>query len=98
VLPVVLICMPTKKILFIILALIFSRPAAYAQQDPADPFQTAEVQHAPISGFNLIDVSLDLKVDYEKLSFNGTVTNTLIPLHDSLSSIILYCGANLDVA
>ena len=46
--------------------------------------------------FDLIHISLDLSIDYSNRTFEGVVTNTLIPF-EPLHSITLHCGRNLDV-
>jgi len=46
--------------------------------------------------FDLIHISLDLKILYADHTLEGAVTNTLIPSED-LDSIVLHCGRNLEV-
>jgi aminopeptidase N len=85
-------------------ALVFScmfAAGGFAQtpSPPPNPFAApqARVQYAPDREFDLLRVSLDLNVDYAKLSFQGRVVNTLAPLRDGLASITLHAGANLKI-
>jgi aminopeptidase N len=55
------------------------------QQDPA-----------PSHPFDLINLSLDLTVHYSDRTYEGVVTNTVIP-SEHVDSIVLHCGKNLDV-
>lgn len=87
--------------LFIVVILVMigavNRLSVRAQPPTANPFSSAERQSAPGRDFDLIHVALDLTIDYPKLSFQGVVVNTLVPLRDHLTHVKLYCGANLNV-
>jgi aminopeptidase N len=82
-----------------LLILLTVASARAQQQAPAKPTgpPTAPIQYAPNRDLDLIHVALDLNVDYEKLAFRGVVVNTLAPLREGVTSVTLYCGANLSV-
>jgi aminopeptidase N len=85
-----------------ILYLIFTASVALSQQaqePPPNPFAAplAKFQYAPDRDYDLLHVALDMNVDYAKLSFQATVTNTISPLRDGLTLIRFHCGANLNV-
>src|SRR6266496_5053090 len=50
----------------------------------------------PSHPFDLISLSLDLTIHYSDRTFEGVVTNTLIP-SEQVDWITLHCGKNLDV-
>ena len=55
-----------------------------------------QLRSAPSHSFDLIHISLELTIDYPDLTFEGVVTNTVIPA-EALQSITLHVGKNLDV-
>jgi len=64
--------------------------------DPFKPPQ-ASVHYAPDRDYDLINVSVDLNVDWPHRIFSGSVVNTLAPLRDGLSQIVLDAGNGLDI-
>ena len=66
---------------------------ACAQSPFAPP--KASMRYAPDRTCDLIHVSVELDVNYEKKSIAGTVTNELSPLRNGLTSIILHAGKGL---
>ena len=73
--------------------------AQQAQAPPPSPFAApqAKIQYAPDRDYDLQRLALDLNVDYAKLAFQATVTNTLAPLCEGLTTITFHCGPNLNV-
>jgi len=95
--------MRSKSILsFAICLLLLAASAQAQQQAPPRPNPFAEpqakMQYAPDRDYDLLDVALELNIDYSKLAFRGVVVEKLAPLRDGLSTIKLHCGANLNVA
>ena len=68
---------------------------------PPEPQQAASpaaaVMYAPDRDYDLLQISLDLRVDYATLTISGTATNRLAALRDGLTEIALDCGRNLSV-
>lgn len=85
-----------------ILHLIFTASLAHGQQTqapPPSPFAPpqAKIQYAPDRDYDLLHIALDMNIDYAKLAFRATVTNTLAPLRDGLATITFHCASNLNV-
>src|SRR5262245_2328508 len=85
-----------------ILHLIFTASLARGQQTqapPPSPFAPpqAKIRYAPDRDYDLLHIALDMNIDYAKLAYRATVTNTLAPLRDGLATITFHCASNLNV-
>jgi len=86
---------------FLISALILSF-ACYAdaqRQRAGNPFAppNASLHYAPDREFDLIDLSVDLDIDYAKLTFSGSCVNLIAPLRDGITAIQLNAGTELNI-
>jgi aminopeptidase N len=57
----------------------------------------ASLHYAPDRTFDLLNVSVDLDVDYEHKAFVGHVVNTLSPLRSQLTELALMAGKDLNI-
>ncbi len=57
----------------------------------------ASLHYAPDRTCDLLNVSLDLDVDYPNRSIKGTVVNTMSPLRNGITDVVLNAGADLDI-
>jgi aminopeptidase N len=73
--------------------------AQQAPPPPPNPFAPpqAKAHYAPDRDYDLLDVALDLNVDYAKLAFQGVVVHKLAPLRVGLATVTLHCGPNLNI-
>lgn len=71
----------------------FGKPPASQQASPP----TAAIVYAPDRDYDLLRITLDLRVDYATLTISGTATNRLAALREGLTEITLDCGTNLAV-
>ncbi len=74
-----------------------SRSIGQQQQPQQAASPQAKIHYAPDRDYDLLQVSLDLRVDYETLTLSGTAVNRLAPLREGLTEIVLDCGQNLRV-
>lgn len=68
------------------------RGAASAFQPP-----NATLHYAPDRTFDLLNVSVDVDVDYDKRGFTGHVVNTVSPLRSNLTELELMAGPALSI-
>lgn len=82
-----------------ICALLLVAVGTAAQQPAPNPFLSpqASVHYAPDRAYDLKNVTLDLKVDYQNKLITGVVQNTISPFQDHLKTVILNCGVSLKV-
>ena len=73
--------------------------AAQFQNQPGNPFAppAAKIQWAPDRDYDLINVSVDLSVDYPHRAFSGSVVDTLAPLRSGETQVTLDAGASLNI-
>lgn len=66
---------------------------------PPNPFAPplATIHNPPARDYDLQHVAVNLKIDAEKHAFAGEAANTIAPLRDGLTTIILDCGQDLNV-
>lgn len=76
---------------------LFSLSFGQQQQPQLAASPQAKIQYAPDRDYDLLQVSVDLRVDYGTLTLSGTAVNRLAPLRDGLAVIVLDCGKNLTV-
>lgn len=57
----------------------------------------AHITYAPDRTYDLQNVRVELKVNYEDRSFSGTATETLAPISDGLAAVKLQCGDELAI-
>lgn len=70
---------------------------AFSQgRSPFSPPQ-AKIQYAPDRTCDLRHLAVDLDVDYANRTISGKSVNTLSPLRDGLSEIMLHAGAGLEL-
>src|SRR5947209_195057 len=82
------------------LLLVFLSSLASAQfTGGGDPFKPpqARVHYAPDRDYDLLDINVDLTVDWPQRTISGTAINTLAPLRDGLTQIVLDAGKGLDI-
>src|SRR5438067_11085994 len=65
--------------------------------NPFKPPQ-ATVHYAPDRDYDLLNISVDLTVDWPRHVISGSATNTLAPLRDGLTQIVLDAGKGLDIS
>jgi aminopeptidase N len=88
----------------ITLACLFSGLTAAAnsqlQREPGNPFAppAASLHYALDRDYDLQDLSVDIDVDYAKLTFSGSCINTLAPLRNGLKVIKMMAGADLNIS
>ncbi len=58
----------------------------------------ASLHYALDRDYDLMDLSIDLNIDYANFSFNGSVVNTLAPLRSNLKVIRLMAGKELHIS
>ncbi|MBS1706872.1 MAG: M1 family metallopeptidase [Armatimonadetes bacterium] len=63
---------------------------------PFDP-PNAQPMYAPDRTFDLIHTKITLGVDYPKRRIDGVTQSTLAPLRTGLQTIVLHCGASLNI-
>lgn len=68
-----------------------------AQRNPFSPPQ-AKVQYAPDRTCDLLHVTVDIDIDYPNRTLTGKSVNTLSPLRNGLSEIMLFAGTSLELS
>ncbi|MDR3691767.1 MAG: M1 family aminopeptidase [Fimbriimonas sp.] len=73
--------------------------SAQFQRGGGNPFTppNASLHYALDRDYDLLDLSVDLDIDYDHLTFAGTATNTLAPLRDGIKVIRLMAGPDLKI-
>ena len=91
-----------KRTLFLAALLIGVTAAAHSQRfgDQQNPFAppTASLHYALDRDYDLQDLSVDLDIDYDHLTFSGSCVNTIAPLRDGLKVVRLMAGTSLKVS
>jgi aminopeptidase N len=82
-----------RPISFLLVNLLAVISFAQGQSPFAPP--RATLQYAPDRTCDLLDVSLDLDVDYANRLITGTSVNTLSPLRNGLTEVTLHAGTGL---
>lgn len=77
------------------IAIVCSAPAQ-GRQNPFQP-PAATLHYSPDRTFDLIDVSVEIDVDYPKRTITGHVFNTLAPLRNGIQEALLHAGKGLDI-
>src|SRR5690242_19490661 len=71
--------------------------ASAQQRSPFSPPQ-ARLQYAPDRTCDLLHVAVDIDIDYPNRAFSGKSVNTLSPLRNGLSEVMLNAGADLTLS
>ena len=66
-------------------------------QNPFVP-PRASLHYAPDRDYDLINVSVEIEVDYPNRTISGQVVDTLAPLRNGVSEIHLHAGTSLDIS
>src|SRR5580658_9709781 len=70
--------------------------SAFSQGARFDPSR-ATIHYAPDRTCHLSHIRVDIDVDYANLSFTGHCENTMIPLRDGITQVILNAGPGLTI-
>ena len=81
----------------ILLLCVGATASANAQQNNFTP-PRATVHYAPDRTCDLLNVSLDIDIDYPTRSFHGTVVNTLSPFRTGTTEVVLMAGQVLKIS
>lgn len=79
-----------------LVSILISGSALCLAQNPFAP-PRASMHYAPDRTCDLLDLQVDLDVDYPNRAFTGTTVNTLNPLRNGLREIVLHAGADLTI-
>lgn len=72
--------------------------AGWAQQNSPFAPPRASIHYAPDRTFDLLDVDVTLDVDYPNRTIAGHVVNTIAPLRNGVTELMLHAGDNLQIS
>src|SRR2546421_2404343 len=90
-----------RKMVRAALAFLALTSVAHAQfTGGGNPFKPpqATVHYAPDRDYDLLNIGVDLTVDWPRHVISGSATNTLAPLRDGLTQIVLDAGKGLEIS
>lgn len=86
-----------KKPILTTCVLISLASSASSQNNPFAPPQ-ATWHYAPSRTCDLLNVEVDLDVDYANRTIKGVSTNTMSPMRSGIMEVTLHAGENLEIA